>query len=40
MPAHVPERRDGVARELLGETVTHQGYYVPTLADAPLRTWY
>ena len=40
MPAHVLAGRDGVARQLLGETVTHQGYYVPTLEDAPLRTWY
>ena len=40
MPERVLQGRDGVARQLLGETVTHQGYYVPTLEDAPLRTWY
>ena len=40
MPEHVLEGCDNVERQLLGETVTHQGYYVPTLEDAPLRTWF
>lgn len=42
--AHMPEdvlaRCSPVQRQLLGETVTHQGYYVPTPADTPLRDWY
>jgi len=29
-----------VERQLLGETVTHQGYYVPTAEDVPLRPWF
>ena len=40
MPAHVLERASPVERQLLGETVTHQGYYVPTADDAPLRKWF
>ena len=40
MAEHVLAGRSGVERQLLGETVTRQGYYVPTLEDAPLGTWY
>ena len=40
MPPHMLEHASPVARQLLGETVTHQGYYVPTDADAPLRPWF
>ena len=29
-----------VERQLLGETVNHQGYYLPTVEDTPLKTWY
>lgn len=29
-----------VERQLLGETVTHQGYYVPRDEDVPLKDWY
>lgn len=29
-----------VERQLLGETVTHQGYYVPTAEDVPLKPWF
>jgi len=41
---HMPEDVLGactpVERQLLGETATHQGYYVPTAADVPLRPWF
>ena len=41
---HMPETLlaecSPVERQLLGETVTHQGYYVPTDADVPLRPWF
>ena len=40
MPAHVLDGASPVERQLLGETVTHQGYYVPTDADVPLRAWF
>jgi len=40
MPDHVLNGASPVERQLLGETVTHQGYYVPTDADVPLRTWF
>jgi len=40
MPAELLADATGVERQLLGETVTHQGYYVPTEADVPLRSWY
>jgi len=29
-----------VEKQLLGETVNHQGYYVPTQEDTPLQTWF
>jgi len=40
MPAHVLDGASPLERQLLGETVTHQGYYVPTAADVPLRAWF
>lgn len=40
MPADVLAQCTPVERQLLGETVTHQGYYVPTADDTPLRAWY
>jgi ectoine hydroxylase len=40
MPDAVLDRCSPVQRQLLGETITHQGYYVPTEADAPLRSWF
>ena len=40
MPPELLEACSPVERQLLGETVTHQGYYVPTAADAPLKDWF
>jgi ectoine hydroxylase-related dioxygenase (phytanoyl-CoA dioxygenase family) len=40
MPEAVLARSTPVERQLLGETVTHQGYYVPTAADVPLKPWF
>jgi len=40
MPAALLAGCSPVERQLLGETVTHQGYYVPTNADVPLRPWF
>ena len=40
MPERVLENRTPIERQLLGETVTHQGYYLPTTEDTPLRPWY
>lgn len=40
MPEHVLRDCTPVQRQLLGETVTHEGYYVPTDEDTPLRAWY
>lgn len=40
MPAEVLARSTPVERQLLGETITHQGYYVPTAADVPLKPWF
>ena len=40
MPDHVLEDRTPIERQLLGETVNHQGYYVPTDQDTPLRPWF
>ncbi|MFM7119176.1 MAG: phytanoyl-CoA dioxygenase family protein, partial [Gammaproteobacteria bacterium] len=40
MPAALLADCTPVERQLLGETVTHQGYYVPTAEDVPLRPWY
>lgn len=40
MPDEVLASATAVERQLLGETVTHQGYYVPTEADVPLRAWF
>jgi ectoine hydroxylase len=40
MPPEVLAGCTPVERQLLGETVTHQGYYVPTEADVPLRLWF
>ena len=40
MPTHILDRCSPVERQLLGETVNHQGYYLPTLEDTPLKSWY
>ncbi|MGE0621853.1 MAG: phytanoyl-CoA dioxygenase family protein [Pseudomonadales bacterium] len=40
MPAAVLADCSPVERQLLGETMTHQGYYVPTADDVPLRPWF
>ena len=40
MPDALLEQCSPVERQLLGETITHQGYYVPTEADTPLRKWF
>jgi ectoine hydroxylase-related dioxygenase (phytanoyl-CoA dioxygenase family) len=40
MPSALLEASTPVERQLLGETVTHQGYYVPTDQDVPLRPWF
>ena len=40
MPPHVLADCTPIERQLLGETVTHQGYYLPTDADTPLRPWF
>lgn len=40
MPEDVLAQCTAVERQLLGETATHQGYYVPTAADAPLKPWF
>jgi len=40
MPAALLADCSPVERQLLGETVTHQGYYVPTAEDVPLRSWF
>jgi len=40
MPASLLDGCSPIERQLLGETVTHQGYYVPTDADVPLRPWF
>ena len=40
MPEALLDACSPVERQLLGETVTHQGYYVPTDADVPLRPWF
>ena len=40
MPSELLAQCTPVERQLLGETVTHQGYYVPTMADVPLKPWY
>lgn len=40
MPEALLDMCSPVERQLLGETVTHQGYYVPTDADVPLRPWF
>ena len=40
MPAELLDQCSPVERQLLGETVTHQGYYVPTEADVPLKPWF
>ncbi|HEY5645397.1 MAG TPA: phytanoyl-CoA dioxygenase family protein [Pseudomonadales bacterium] len=40
MPAALLADCSPVERQLLGETVTHQGYYVPTAEDVPLRPWF
>jgi ectoine hydroxylase-related dioxygenase (phytanoyl-CoA dioxygenase family) len=40
MPDDVLAACTPVERQLLGETETHQGYYVPTAADVPLKPWF
>lgn len=40
MPEDILTGCSPVQRQLLGETVTHQGFYVPTDADVPLRDWF
>jgi ectoine hydroxylase-related dioxygenase (phytanoyl-CoA dioxygenase family) len=40
MPQALLDTCSLVERQLLGETITHQGYYVPTDADVPLRPWF
>lgn len=40
MPATLLADCSPVERQLLGETVTHQGYYVPTAEDVPLKPWF
>jgi len=40
MPTEMLAACTPVERQLLGETVTHQGYYVPTQEDVPLRAWF
>lgn len=40
MPDELLERCSPVERQLLGETVTHEGYYLPTDDDVPLRAWF
>ncbi len=40
MPEALLSKCTPVEKQLLGETVTHQGYYVPTAADVPLQEWY
>lgn len=40
MPPELLAKCTPVEKQLLGETVTHQGYYVPTAADVPLRPWF
>ncbi len=40
MPDSVLAECSSVERQLLGETVTHQGYYVPKDDDVPLKGWF
>ena len=40
MPESVLAHCSPVERQLLGETITHQGYYVPTDDDVPLKPWF
>lgn len=40
MPAKLLEACSPIERQLLGETVNHQGYYLPTVEDTPLKPWF
>ena len=40
MPAKLMEACSPIERQLLGETVNHQGYYLPTVEDTPLKPWF
>ena len=40
MPPEVLQRCSPVERQLLGETTSHQGYYLPTVEDTPLKPWF
>ena len=37
MPANLLDVCSPIERQLLGETVNHQGYYLPTVEDTPLK---
>ena len=40
MPTELLEGCSPIERQLLGETVNHQGYYLPTVEDTPLKPWF
>jgi ectoine hydroxylase len=40
MPIAFLERCNPVQRQLFGETVTHEGFYLPADEDVPLRPWF
>ena len=40
MSAKLMEACSPIERQLLGETVNHQGYYLPTVEDTPLKPWF
>ena len=40
MPAELLQACSPIERQLLGETVNHQGYYLPTVEDTPLKPWF
>ena len=40
MPGELLTACSPIERQLLGDTVNHQGYYLPTVEDTPLKPWF